>query len=74
LQIILSSMVHQRNGFTASLVGTEETATLTQDRSISVRSGCSYPHPLIGPAARRSRLPRERFSPLALNGHRTMSV
>jgi hypothetical protein len=28
----------------------------------SVRSGCSHPNPLIGTAARRSRLPRERFS------------
>ena len=34
----------------------------------SVRSGCSHPNPLIGLAARRGALPRERFRPLALFG------
>src|SRR5712671_1127359 len=39
----------------------------------SVRSVCPRLYPLIGPAARRSRLPRERFCPLAPFGRKRSS-
>src|SRR6266404_4986909 len=66
LRIVMSSIMRRRNGLMASSV---MGMLLSDVRLATPHLQTGRAHPDTGRAACRSALPRERFSPLALNRH-----